>query len=151
MARTLVSLTTVAGIAAGSLVGAGAGFAAPAQSTPAVASAEAGVLATVNLGLSTTQAANVQRALAARWLYSGGIDGQLGPESWKAMQRFLKANHGYTDPIDGIVGPDTIRALQRYLKQFYGYTGPIDGVAGAGTQAAFKRAAGYCPSACLLP
>ncbi|MFB4422560.1 peptidoglycan-binding protein [Streptomyces sp. QL37] len=150
VARTLVGFTAAVGITVGSLAGASAGFAAPAQNTTAVASAEAGVLATVNLGLSTSQAKAFQGALKARWGYTGSIDGQLGTNSWKAFQRFLKANHGYNDGIDGVVGPNTVKALQRYLQLFYGYTGAIDGVAGAGTQAALKRAAGHCPNGCLL-
>ncbi|MET7369535.1 peptidoglycan-binding protein [Streptomyces sp. NPDC005566] len=145
LARTLVSLTAAVGIAAGSLAGAGAGFAAPAQNTTAT-SAEAGVFATDNLGLSPSQAKAIQRVLKDRWGYTGDIDGELGTNSWKAMQRFLKAHWGYTDSIDGDPGPNTVRALQRYLKEYFGYTGKIDGDPGPGTQAAFKRAANACPA-----
>ncbi|PCG86892.1 hypothetical protein CIB93_06715 [Streptomyces sp. WZ.A104] len=150
LARTLVSLTAAVGIAAGSLAGAGTAFAAPVQKAPSAASADVGALAVVNLGLSKTQAQNVQRALKARWGYGDSIDGQLGPNSWKAMQRFLKKKHGYTSGIDGIVGEGTVKALQRFLKKYYQYNDGIDGVAGPKTQEAFKRMAGYCPGSCLL-
>ncbi|MBQ0984211.1 peptidoglycan-binding protein [Streptomyces sp. F63] len=146
LARTLVSLTAVAGLAAGSLAGAGAAFAAPDSSVQQVAPAEAAApLAVVNLGLNTTQAKGVQRWLRAYWGYTDSIDGQLGPNSWKAFQRHLKAHHGYTGPIDGIVGSGTIKALQRFLKNNgWGYTGAIDGIAGPGTKAAFKNFANWC-------
>lgn len=103
------------------------------------ASPEVGPLATVNLGLSTQQAKNVQCWLRDFWDYNGAIDGQLGTNSWKAFQRNLKTFWGYTGPIDGVVGGGTVSALQRLLKAFWGYTGNIDGQAGPLTQAAFKR------------
>lgn len=140
MTRTLVSAATAVGIAAGTLAGAGASFATtPAQQAPAVSAQQVAPLAVVNLGLSNAQAKEVQRWLKRSWNYTGTIDGQLGPNSWKAFQRFLKSAAGYNDSIDGIVGPNTIKALQYWLKRAYGYTGAIDGIAGPGTQAAFKR------------
>ncbi|WP_406146632.1 peptidoglycan-binding protein [Streptomyces sp. NBC_01012] len=147
LARTLVSLTAVVGIAAGSLAGASASFAAPAQSTTA---AEASVLATNNLGLSAAQAKRVQDALR-RWGYTGEADGVLGTQSWIAMQHFLKKHHGYTGAYDGDPGPKTIMALQRYLKKRYQYKDAIDGDAGKNTQAAFSRMANTCPGGCLVP
>ncbi|MEX3104201.1 MULTISPECIES: peptidoglycan-binding domain-containing protein [unclassified Streptomyces] len=150
LSRTLVGAATAAAIAVGSLAGASAGFAAPAQETKAASSTEARILATVNLGLSQAEARKVQNALAARWRYTGDIDGLLGTESWMAMQRFLKEHYGYTDGIDGIVGTHTVEALQRYLKRFYGYEDRIDGDPGPNTRAAFKRMAAVCPGGCLL-
>ncbi|MGW6916269.1 peptidoglycan-binding protein [Kitasatospora sp. NPDC054939] len=137
--RSIVSAAAVVGLAIGTLAGAGTAFAASAPAAQPVVSAEAGVLATNNLGLSSTQAKNVQRWLANNWGYRDAIDGMLGTNSWKAMQHFLTAHWGYTDPMDGIPGPDTIKALQRFLKKYYGYTGAIDGIAGDGTRAAFAR------------
>ncbi|MEU3148417.1 MULTISPECIES: peptidoglycan-binding protein [unclassified Streptomyces] len=140
MTKALVSVTTAVGIAAGGLATAGTSFAAPAQDTKAVASAEAvAPLAVVNLGLSTAEAKKVQDWLRTYWGYTGARDGQLGTNSWKAFQRGLRAYWGYNDAIDGIVGPNTVKALQRLLKAHWGYTGAIDGIAGSGTQAAFKR------------
>ncbi|MEU6545978.1 peptidoglycan-binding domain-containing protein [Streptomyces sp. NPDC046859] len=133
--RTLVSVTAVVGLAAGSLATAGTSFAAP-DTQPAV-SADAGVLAVNNLGLSTAEAKKVQGWLKEYWGYTGAIDGELGTNSWKAFQRCLKEYWGYTGAIDGIVGSGTIKALQRLL-QHWGYTGAIDGIAGSGTRAAFK-------------
>ncbi|MGY3203297.1 peptidoglycan-binding protein [Streptomyces sp. TE5632] len=146
MTKALVSVTTAVGIAAGGLATAGTGFAAPTQDTKAVASAEAvAPLAVVNLGLNSTQAKGVQRWLRAHWGYTDSIDGELGPNSWKAFQRMLKAHHGYTGAIDGSVGSGTVSALQRFLKNNgWGYTGAIDGIAGSGTQAAFKTFANWC-------
>ncbi|CAM5743241.1 hypothetical protein SHIRM173S_09441 [Streptomyces hirsutus] len=98
MTKALVSVTTAVGIAAGGLATAGTSFAAPTQDTKAVASAEAvAPLAVVNLGLNATQAKGVQRWLRAHWSYTDSIDGELGPNSWKAFQRMLKAHHGYTE------------------------------------------------------
>ena len=139
LTRTLVGITAAATIAAGGLAGATSSFAA-APASRAVASTKLVVpLATVNLGLSTTQAGYVQCWLTEYWGYTDGIDGQLGTLSWEAFQRGLKADWGYTGAIDGVVGGGTVSALQRLLKTYWGYTGAIDGEAGAGTQAAFKR------------
>jgi lysozyme family protein len=133
MTRTLVSVATAVGIAAGSLAAAGTGFAAPAQDTKAVASAEAVTpLEVNNLGLNEQQASNVQR-----WLQVA-VDGKLGTESWMAYQRYLAEYRGYTGPIDGKVGTGTVKALQRQLQDGWGYNGAIDGDAGPETQAAFR-------------
>jgi lysozyme family protein len=146
LARTLVGFTAVVGVAVGSLAAATPGFAASDQSQkPTVAAQAVAPTAVVNLGLNTTQAKGFQRWLAANWQYTDSIDGQLGPNSWKAEQRHLKAHHGYTGAIDGIVGSGTISALQRFLRDNgWGYTGAIDGQAGSGTQAAFATFANWC-------
>ncbi|MBV2357744.1 peptidoglycan-binding protein [Streptomyces sp. J2-1] len=137
MARTLVSTAAVIGLAAGGLATAGTSVAAP---TPHTKVQPASVLATNNLGLSTTQAKYVQCFMRdAPASYTGSIDGQLGTNSWKAMQRHLKAYWAYTDSIDGDPGPNTIRALQRMLAFGWGYKDKIDGDPGADTKAAFKR------------
>ncbi|GAA2422420.1 peptidoglycan-binding domain-containing protein [Streptomyces glaucus] len=139
LTRTLVSVTAAAGIAAGTLAGAGTAFADSAQAQQQAVSTEAAPLAVNNLGLTTAEAKKVQQWLKAHWNYTGTIDGQLGTNSWKAFQRCLKAYWGYTGKIDGIVGEGTIKALQRLLKDSWGYTGAIDGKAGSGTKKAFKR------------
>jgi peptidoglycan hydrolase-like protein with peptidoglycan-binding domain len=100
------------------------------------------VSSVVNLGLTTSQAKDVQDWLKAYYGYTGAIDGQLGTGSWKALQRWLR-NWTYTGAIDGIVGTETIKSLQRYLRDFHDYNGAIDGVAGSGTQAAFGRFADW--------
>ncbi|MGW2179076.1 peptidoglycan-binding domain-containing protein [Streptomyces sp. NPDC001732] len=143
MTRVFVGITTAVAIAGGGVAAAGTSFAATGQPTQAVASADAVTpLAVNNMGLNTTQAKRLQRDLKANWGYKGKIDGQLGTESWKAMQRFLK-QWGYKDKIDGIVGSNTVKAMQRWLKANWGYKGKIDGIAGAGTKAALAR---YCNS-----
>jgi lysozyme family protein len=139
LTRTLVSLTAVVGIAAGTLATASTSFAASAPAQKATVSSDVSVLAVNNLGLTTAEAKKVQNWLKQYWGYTGAIDGQLGTNSWKAFQRCLKTYWGYNDSIDGVVGPNTIKALQRLLKEAWGYTGPIDGIAGSGTKAAFKR------------
>ncbi|MFE5819461.1 peptidoglycan-binding protein [Streptomyces sp. NPDC056479] len=142
--RTLVSVSAIVGLAAGSLVTAGTSVAA-SDAKPAVGS-EISVLAVNNLGLTTEEAKKVQRVLKDNWGYTGEIDGLLGTNSWKAMQKWL-THWGYPgDQIDGIVGPNTVKALQKWLKARYGYTGEIDGIAGSGTKAAFKRMANACPN-----
>ncbi|MGC9541701.1 peptidoglycan-binding domain-containing protein [Streptomyces sp. UG1] len=144
LTRTVVSLTAVIGLAAGSLATAGASFAA--QDTKPAASSEVTILAVNNLGLTNAEAKKVQRVLKQHWGYRGSIDGLLGTNSWKAMQKWL-TNWGYpSNQIDGIVGPNTIKALQKWLKARYGYNGAIDGIAGSKTKAAFKRMANACPN-----
>jgi peptidoglycan hydrolase-like protein with peptidoglycan-binding domain len=144
--RTLVSVSAVVGLAAGGLATAGTSFAAQ-DVKPAVRSGVS-VLAVNNLGLSTTEARYVQCWLQDYWDYNGALDGQLGTNSWKAMQRNLQKHWGYDDSIDGIVGKNTIMALQRSMKAHQGYDGEIDGIAGPKTKAAFKRFAAdskpYC-------
>ncbi|MDK1473480.1 peptidoglycan-binding protein [Streptomyces sp. 549] len=140
LAKSLVSVTAVVGLTAGSLAGAGTALAAPQKAAqPPVSSEAVAPQAVVNLGLSAAQARNVQRWLTRHWGYTGAIDGQLGTNSWKAFQRNLRTHWGYTGAIDGVVGSGTVSALQRLLKAGWGYTGAIDGIAGSGTQAAFKR------------
>jgi lysozyme family protein len=140
LTRTLISVTTVVGIAAGSLAGASASFAASASASKPAASSVAAVPFVVNnLGLSNARAQNVQTYLQTNWSYTGQIDGQLGTDSWKAFQRHLRF-YDYTGAIDGIVGSGTIKALQRMLRDDgWGYTGAIDGLAGTGTRDAFAR------------
>ncbi|MFF3736024.1 peptidoglycan-binding protein [Streptomyces sp. NPDC002566] len=148
LTRTIVTLTAAAGLAAGSLTGASAGFAATAPAAhPAATSRTAVPFATVNLGLNATQAGYVQCWLKANWGYTGRIDGELGTNSWKAFQRNLRTHWGYTGAIDGEVGGGTVSALQRLLRN-WGYTGAIDGIAGSGTQAAFKQFADGCAGWC---
>ncbi len=140
MTRSIVSVTAVAGLAIGTLAGAGTSFAASApKAKPAVSAGSVGILATNNLGLTRDQAKNLQHWLAVHYEYEDDIDGLLGTNSWKAIQRHLRMEWGYDDDIDGIPGPNTIRALQRYLKDVHDYKGPIDGIAGPGTRAAFAR------------
>ncbi|NJQ15181.1 peptidoglycan-binding domain-containing protein [Streptomyces bohaiensis] len=136
--RTLACLTIATAITVGGSATAGAATAQPAERT--VTASDTVVPFTVNnLGLSATEARKLQRWLRG-WGYTGSLDGQLGTNSWKAMQRWLKSEWGYTDAIDGIVGPNTIKALQRRLRDGgSGYRGPIDGIAGPDTRAAFNR------------
>lgn len=91
-----------------------------------------------NLGLTTREAQAVQRFLAARYGYTGPIDGQLGTDSWMALQLEMVRFGSYTGPIDGIVDTETIAALQQLLESpIAGYTGPIDGIDSPETEAAF--------------
>ncbi len=112
----------------------------PGTGKPAVNSQRAVTpRAVVNLGLSITQAKAVQVWLDYYGYNAGTVDGQLGPNSWKAFQRELKQYWGYSGNIDGIVGPLTVEALQRLLTN-YGYpSNEIDGNPGPKTQAAFAR------------
>ncbi|MFE6041878.1 peptidoglycan-binding protein [Streptomyces sp. NPDC056452] len=143
MTRSIVSATAVAGLAIGTLAGAGSSFAASAPAAPPAVSAEAfGTLATNNLGLTSKQAKGIQRWLRG-WGYNGDIDGLLGTNSWKAIQNFLEDQWEYDDAIDGIPGPNTIKALQRFLSEHSQYTGPIDGIAGPGTRAAWSNWANF--------
>lgn len=142
LVKTLVSVTSAVGIAAGGLAGAGTVSAAPAPAEKAAVSAQSvAPYAVVNLGLSTTDAKRLQGKFLRHYGYTGALDGLLGTASWKAMQRLLKDTGDYSGAIDGIVGPQTVKALQRYLKRWHNYTGAIDGIAGPATTAAFTRMA----------
>ncbi|MFF4186171.1 peptidoglycan-binding protein [Streptomyces sp. NPDC001691] len=137
LTRALVSATAVVGIAAGSLAGASASFAAPQPTaTPLVSTHDVSILAVNNLGLNTTQAKNWQCWLRDSGYDPGTIDGQLGTNSWMAAQRMFNDLHLGAGTVDGIVGPNTIGALQRYLNS-YGYSLAVDGSAGPQTRAAF--------------
>ncbi|MEV7192038.1 peptidoglycan-binding domain-containing protein [Streptomyces sp. NPDC093510] len=138
MARTLVSVSAVAAIAAGSLAGASVGFAAPASESKSVVSTKAVAPQAVNnLGLNTARAKNWQCWLKKKGFNPGAIDGQLGSNSWKAAQRMFRVD------VDGIVGPNTIKGLQRYLNGF-GYGLVVDGDAGTKTRAAFWQFNANC-------
>lgn len=63
-------------------------------------------------GLSRNQ--QIQTALKAAGLYTGKIDGKIGPVSKKAIETF-QANNGLK--VDGKVGPQTWAALEQYLTQ----------------------------------
>ncbi|MER5784653.1 peptidoglycan-binding domain-containing protein [Streptomyces mobaraensis] len=134
LTRTLVGITAVAGLAAGSLATAGTGFAA---AQPPTSSQSVSILAVNNLGLNTTQAKNWQCWLRDSGYNPGTIDGQLGTNSWKAAQRMFNAQGYNAGTVDGAVGPNTIRALQKYLNA-YGYSLDVDGDAGPKTIAAFR-------------
>lgn len=135
--RMLVSATAIVGIAVGSLAGATAGFAAAQPTaTPVASTQKVSVLAVNNLGLNTARAKNWQCWLRDEGYNPGSIDGQLGPNSWKAAQRMFNDLGLGAGTVDGDVGPNTTRALQRYLNLF-GYNLGVDGQAGPKTRAAF--------------
>jgi peptidoglycan hydrolase-like protein with peptidoglycan-binding domain len=52
--------------------------------------------------------ARVQRALKAKGMYSGKIDGDFGPKTRAAVEKFQKT---VSLPQDGVVGKETFRAL----------------------------------------
>jgi lysozyme family protein len=139
--------TTVLAAGAAAVGLAGLGIANPAQAatvSPArstVITSEVRALAsqsTENLGLTTREAQAIQRFVAARYGYTGAINGELGTDSWMALQRELVKFGSYSGPIDGLVDTDTVAALQQLLAPpIAGYTGPIDGVVNSATEAAF--------------
>ncbi|MFF9573373.1 peptidoglycan-binding protein [Streptomyces sp. NPDC014685] len=143
---SLASIAALLGITAGTLSASGTAVAATPERHQSVVSGPAAVTEVENLGLNTSQAKRVQFYLRYyAGVYSGGIDGLLGTESWKGMQRILRDNWGYTGAIDGIVGPETIKALQRFLRSAGYYSGAVDGIAGAGTRAGFAAWANQLP------
>lgn len=75
---------------------------------------------------------------AARFGYSGPIDGVLGTQSWAGIQRGLPA-YGYSGPADGTPGVNTYKALQRLAAKKGGYLGPIDGKPGLNTWRAVAK------------
>ncbi|HXV18914.1 MAG TPA: peptidoglycan-binding domain-containing protein [Candidatus Omnitrophota bacterium] len=65
-------------------------------------------------GQSLTQEQKIQTALKNAGLYTGSIDGKIGPASRRAIQTF-QTNNGLK--ADGKVGPKTWAALEPYLNQ----------------------------------
>ncbi|MFJ9775769.1 peptidoglycan-binding protein [Kitasatospora sp. NPDC101157] len=128
-----------------SLLGATTATAAPARQA---ITRTANIQAVNNLGLSTSEGRSVQCYVRDSGYDPGTIDGQLGPNSWKAWQRFLNDSGYNAGSVDGQVGPHTIRALQSFLVDWGYDTGGIDGDAGPKTRAAWKAFAdnggGWC-------
>lgn len=96
------------------------------QNTP---SSTVGQSTTSSIGVPDTNYYKRQQLYAAKYGYTGPVDGVLGTNSWAGTQRGL-VNYGYTGPDDGIPGTNTYKAMQR-LAANYGYTGPIDGDLGS--------------------
>lgn len=63
----------------------------------------------------------IQTALKNAGLYTGAVDGKIGPASRKAIETFQK-NNGLT--VDGKVGPKTWAALETYLNNAQGISAP---------------------------
>lgn len=67
---------------------------------------------------------------AARFGYSGPIDGRLGPASWRGAQRYLESVGTFDGHLTGRLDTETKRAIQRKSAQAPGrdrYTGRITG------------------------
>lgn len=80
---------------------------------------------TSSTGVPDTNYYKRQQVYAAKFGYTGPIDGVLGENSWAGTQRGL-VSYGYTGPDDGVPGTNTYKAMQRLASQ-WGYTGPVDG------------------------
>lgn len=82
----------------------------------------------------------VQQLLAQRGYYKGAIDGQLGVQSWTAIQT-LFADFGFMDAnyIDGIPGARTYTGMQMYAQKNDNYRGKVDGIVGPLTWAGFVQ------------
>ena len=116
-------------------------------------------------GARTVNIAALQVGLHARGVYSGTIDGVLGPRTRRAVAR-LQRRAGIA--ADGVPGPQTRRALGRFAHHRYGSrmlqsgrrgwdvaalqfklawhgfpSGDFDGVFGAHTRAALVRFQGF--------
>lgn len=81
------------------------------QALPVDAQAEKAVAAASPAG-SMEHGKQIQTALKNAGLYSGNIDGKIGPASKRAIETFQK-NNGLK--VDGKVGPKTWTALEPYL------------------------------------
>ncbi len=62
--------------------------------------------------------------------YAGPIDGEPGPNTWRALQSALRQDYDYAGPVDGVMGPQSWKALQLLAQREGGYRGPLDGVMG---------------------
>jgi peptidoglycan hydrolase-like protein with peptidoglycan-binding domain len=87
---------------------------------------------------STDTQQKLQQYVANGGLYSGPVDGELGVESWKAIQTWLQMYGLYGGPIDGEPGINTFKGLQQ-VAQKGGYAGPIDGMPGPNTEAGLNK------------
>jgi peptidoglycan hydrolase-like protein with peptidoglycan-binding domain len=126
-----------------------------------IAAVAALVFAPTSLGGTRAGVAALQVALKGRGLYSGAIDGVIGPRTVAAV-RIFQRRHNLR--VDGIPGPITCAALGRYsrhrlgtrtirrgdsgwdvaetqfLLRSHGYSpGPLDGAYGARSVAAVRR------------
>ncbi|MCX5710547.1 MAG: peptidoglycan-binding domain-containing protein [Candidatus Omnitrophica bacterium] len=82
---------------------------APAMATPAV---EPGKVEAAAPAFGKPTPLQIQAALKNAGLYTGEVDGKLGPKTKKAIQEFQKAN-GLK--ADGKVGPKTWELLKMHL------------------------------------
>lgn len=82
----------------------------------------------------------LQRLLTDRGYYSGAIDGELGRQSWTAVQT-LCADFGFMDAsyIDGVPGKKTYAGMQLYAQKNGNYPGRVDGIVGPLTWAGFMQ------------
>lgn len=78
--------------------------------------------------------------LALKGGYTGPIDGEPGPNTWKGLQTLLRGD-AYAGPVDGVPGPHTFESLQRFARKG-GYEGPIDGILGVLTLESLARIGG---------
>lgn len=135
--KTLVPTAVAVALAVGTLAGAVPGYAVPQPATtarvtqPAMAEGDVGVQAVVNLGLTIRRAKGVQTWLKRfHGFYNGPIDGELGSNSWRAIQQVLAIYYDYEGDIDGIPGTQTKKALQRFLNHGGYNAGKVDGIWG---------------------
>ncbi len=82
----------------------------PMQSTMTTTLTE--ITETVTSTAVLTRDKQIQTALRNAGLYSGNIDGKIGPKTKSAIEEFQKAN-GLK--VDGKVGPQTWAAMQSHL------------------------------------
>jgi peptidoglycan hydrolase-like protein with peptidoglycan-binding domain len=75
------------------------------------------VLAPTGSGATRSGVAALQVALKSRGLYSGAIDGIIGPRTTVAVRAFQRKHHL---TVDGIPGPITCAALGRYSRHRLG-------------------------------
>ncbi|MDO5683090.1 MAG: peptidoglycan-binding protein [Propionibacteriaceae bacterium] len=89
-------------------------------------------------GLTAEQWQVIQKVMRhTEGRYTGAIDGDPGPETWKAVQRWLRRFSWDPGPIDGIPGYRTWRSLQHHMRFWYPYT--PDGVFGPRTARALRN------------
>ncbi|MFJ9250749.1 peptidoglycan-binding protein [Streptomyces sp. NPDC101776] len=132
LARTLVGVTAVVGLAVGSLATAGTSFAASQTAARSAVSAPTiGIpTASENFGLTTTRAKNWQCRLRDNGYDPGTINGILGHDSWRAAQLMFNDLGIRTGTADGDPTTNTLVPLQCYLN-LVGYDLTVDGIAGA--------------------
>jgi murein DD-endopeptidase MepM/ murein hydrolase activator NlpD len=75
------------------------------------------VLAGPAFGIGQADVAALQVGLAARGLYTGTIDGEVGPDLTDAVRVFQKRHQL---PVDGVAGPATRAALGKYARHDLG-------------------------------
>lgn len=83
----------------------------------------------------TLSTKDIQRLFRANGLYTGVVDGFLGPQSFAGLERMLS----HWGPFEEILSRQYVWAAQVLLRNKKYYTGDLDGLAGPLTESAYMQ------------